>query len=168
MWRRILEYCRAGDGSGGGVVSAQSFINRLANAAASHMHEDGYEDGSMSPLAMSSDVGPSADVARSESMASIGGIQRNGILPDAESEDGRAVSDAGKSDFAEPASESAHDPTLGEDDDVESTSAECEYDEEGVVGGSLSQWSIAGIPTDSEDDGDEDALDCLDVDADDM
>ncbi|KAJ2909700.1 hypothetical protein GGI21_001615 [Coemansia aciculifera] len=49
----------------------------------------------------------------------------------------------------------------GEDSAVVSS----EYCDESVVGGSLSQWSMAGAYIDS-DEGNEDALDCLDVDAD--
>ncbi|KAJ2889134.1 hypothetical protein IWW38_004830, partial [Coemansia aciculifera] len=57
-------------------------------------------------------------------------------------------------------------PVADTDDEGEDSAVvSSEYCDEGVVGGSLSQWSMAGAYIDS-DEGNEDALDCLDVDAD--
>ncbi|KAJ2828779.1 hypothetical protein GGI24_002306 [Coemansia furcata] len=141
MWRRILEYCRQDD-NGDGVVSAQSFLNRLASAVANNtMAGDDFNIGSP---AIDLDLGFGNDLCHSPADVT-------------ESERDQQTTSA---DMIA--------TVLTDDEGNESVVAdECEYGDEGVVGGSLSQWSMPGICIDS-DDGDEDVLDCLDVDADDM
>ncbi|KAJ2412623.1 Protein zgrf1, partial [Coemansia sp. RSA 2531] len=142
MWRRILEYCRQDD-DGLGVVSAQSFLNRLASAVANNVIADDNDDSDHSIIAspaMDLDLGLGRDIYHSPA---------NDIELES---DQQAIS---------------ADLTAIADDESEESVAECEYGDEGVVGGSLSQWSMPGICIDL-DDGDDDVLDCLDVDADDM
>ncbi|KAJ2610714.1 Protein zgrf1 [Coemansia sp. RSA 1694] len=145
MWRRILEYCRQDDDNAG-VVSAQSFLNRLANAVVNN------------------------------SKANAGGDSNDSTeLPamdyDLELDYGICLSPAANDAGLESEQQSTFSGSVAvvdtDDEGDESSVAECEYGDEGVVGGSLSQWSMPGIFIESGDD-DEDVLDCLDVDANDM
>ncbi|KAJ1876553.1 hypothetical protein LPJ66_012294, partial [Kickxella alabastrina] len=145
-------YCRS---DADGVCGAQAFVNRTTAAIVAERQTQDDDDV----------LGQFHDEMQVVLDAEESKITVVGQNEDGEDDDVVVIKDGHVSATA---ADNDVDVDDDDDDDFGAVSAVDEYDHDGVVGGTLSQWSLSAMSECVFASGDESDLDCLEVDLDDM